>query len=51
MDEKTLGAIFIGIIYPVMVVVGLIGGILIYAYFLPERKSSSRRAEHRIRKY
>ena len=50
MDDKTLGAILIGVVYPIMVVVGLVGGIFLYAYFLPDRKSSSKRAEHRVGK-
>lgn len=50
MDDKTLGAILIGIVYPIMVTVGLVVGIFLYAYFLPERKSSSKRFEHRVRK-
>lgn len=51
MDEKTMAALLIGVVYPIMILIALIGFMFVYAYFLPERGKSTRRGiEHKIRK-
>lgn len=49
MDSKTIQDIFFVALYPVWIFITLILAIIIAAYFLPERKSSSKRIEHRVR--
>lgn len=50
MDNKTLqDFLFVGL-YPVWVLITLIMAIFMAAFFLPGRKTSSKRVEHRIRK-
>lgn len=50
MDEKTLGAILVGVVYPAMIVA--VFGLFVFLLVKSEeyRRHSSKRVEHRIRK-
>ena len=50
MDSKTIQDIFFVALYPVWVFITLIIAIFFAAYFLPERKRTLKRIDHRIRK-
>lgn len=50
MDERTLGAILVGVVYPTMIVAVFGLFVLLLVKAEKYRTSSSKRVEHRIRK-
>lgn len=49
MDQKTLAAILIGIVYPILVAIAFMTAILLAGYFLGKDKPS-KTIEHKIRR-
>lgn len=49
MDDRTLGVIMIGIVYPILVLVSMIIAVFLSAIILGKDKPP-RRVEHRVRK-